>query len=1302
MNLPLSLTQREVWLDQRAHPGSAHLNIGGCCFLEGPLDRGVLERALERLVVESDALRLLPDADGGQRLLEPGGEAVERVLEFHDLSDTADPSAAIRDWWESDFQRPLPIDGTTRPWRVALLRAGERRHGVMIKFHHLVMDGWGTSWVFQRWAEIHNALLAGEAPPPSDAADYRRFIDESLAYAESAAFARDARYWRERLPEIPPPLIEERRADTNQADDDLPPARLHTHYLPRPLYGRLEAFAEANGATVYHLFLAALALYFGRISGRREVVIGVPSLNRGGRRYKHTLGLFVGVFPLTVTLPPEDGAEGGDVAALLAQVGTALRGAYRHPRYPLSVLGRDLELIRHGRERLFDVLLSFERQDYAVGFGEARLSEARQLFTGVARYPLAVTVCEFHPEQPVELVLEAAANAFAEGEAELLGRRLHHLVETMARDATAPLSALDPLPPEERHALIEGLHAGVPHHPRITPFITAFEQQAALRPDAVALLWEGGRLDYGALNRRANRLAHRLRERGVGPEHIVAVAMERAPETVAALLAVAKAGGAFLPLDPDAPRERLADTIEQSAATVLLTQRRWLKRIGTLHPETLPLDDDESPLLDRSLPDQDPPGEPAPEQLAYLLFTSGSSGRPKGVMIEHAALARRLAWIARAYAITPQDRSGQATQLTFDPALIELLLPLTHGAGVALPPPGRLSAEQVARFAAAFGVTFIAFVPSTLSRFLAAAEAVEGLKLRVACCGGEPLPPAVVDHFIRLTGGRLFNLYGPTETTIFATAWACEGGHAGALPVGRPVDDSRIYVLNEKMEPQPTGVAGEIWIGGGALARGYLGRAHLDTGLDTGLDREVFRPDPFVQGGRIYRSGDRGHWGGDGNLHFLGRIDRQLKLRGYRIEPGEIEAALLSQPTVKEAAVKLLGEAPRQALHAWVTASTGATANPDTLRRALAQRLPDYMVPRAIHLLPQLPEGASGKIDYGALRAPSGRERTSGADAAPRNHLEQRLLQLWREVLGREAIGIHDHFFELGGDSLAAVTLLTGIDALSGRRNPLSLLTEHPTIAELAATLATTLGAQSLLVTLSRDQSAPPLYLAASGHGDALRLGPLAEALEGCYTLHMLQPPLTGRGDDQESGEALHYGEIGELAEHYADLIQERATHEGPALIAGFSIGGLTALESARRLEARGVPLQGLVLLDTAYPRWLLRHALPWRLSGWLVRGLRLQEMTMNGRRLGSLFNDPGLTGQVCAQRRHRPQACAGPVTLIISSGLTRWERWMFRPWRALFGERLSEHRVTGLHGTIFHPDNVDELAERLRATRKW
>ncbi len=1258
-SLPLSLSQREVWLDQRAWPGSPHLNIGGGAFLEGPLDLPLFFEALRHLVAQSEALRLAPLADGTQLLLPDLEPALEQV----DVSGASDPRQAMRDWWLSRIREPFALNG--RPlWRFTLLRASDSLHGLTIQFHHLVMDGWGTSRVMQRWSDLYNQLRRGEAPLPPPDPGYLQFIEESRAYRDSEAFERDAAYWRGQLPELPAPLFDRRYAPPRP--QALPAARMALHRIARADYDELNQHAAAQGSSPFNYFLAAIAVYFARTCNRQDIVVGVPSLNRGGRRYKETLGMFVGVMPVSVAVPPD-----ATVASLLSGVSVVMRGALRHPRYPLSELGRDLQMIRNSRDGLFDVLLSFERQDYAVSFGDARLVDSRQLFSGISRFPLGVTVCEFHPQQDLELAMEGSSACFAAEEVDLLGRRLWHLVQSMMRQPQANLADLPIVPPEEHWALTQGLHKDVARHEVTRPFISLFEHQAALRPEAVALVWDGGSVDYAGLDARANHLAHRLVALGAGTDRVVAVAMSRSPEMVLALLAANKAGAAFLPLDTDAPVPRLADVLAQAGAVALLLQAEQRDRLGSLHAQTLVLGWDDNASAPRH---PTPPAAPSPADLAYVLFTSGSTGRPKGVQVEHGALARRLAWLSRAYAADWRDRSGQATQLTFDPSLIELCLPLIHGGSVALAPPGRLLPESLADFALRHGVTIMAFVPSTLSRFLDAAAGLQGLKLRVACCGGEVLSAELANRFLRETGARLFNVYGPTEATIFATAWECEHTPVeSALPLGRPVDDTRVYVLDPQRQLLPFGVAGDIYLGGDALARGYMGRPDLDA--------QAFLEDPFRPGDRIYRTGDRGWLGSEGNLYFVGRSDRQIKLRGYRIELGEIESALLAVEGVSGAAAKLVERNGKPQVHAWASVVGGHNA--DSLQRQLRARLPDYMIPSAISVLPNLPATAVGKIDYDALVQVDAAGPLAPA-RAPRTPLETDLLALWRDALEGRELSVLDNFFDVGGDSLAAVSILTGIEKLVGRKVPMYLIAEHPTVEKLALALSERQpAAPGLMVELSADSGRIPLYLAASGHGDLLRFQNLARVLGPACDVHMLQPP-TDTGTRS----------ISELAARYADCIAGHGRVAG--YVAGFSVGGIAALETARVLQQRGVPLRGLVLVDTIYPKAVLGGTASWRVLGWLVRKLRVQDLSMNGRRLGAMFNDPGLVGQVMALSGYRPGDYAGATLLIKSSGLTTWDRWFFRPWRRLMGASLTEVQVPGLHGSIFEPTNVGELAKAL------
>ena len=721
-------------------------------------------------------------------------------------------------------------------------------------------------------------------------------------------------------------------------------------------------------------------------------------------------------------------------------------------------------------------------------------------------------------------------------------------------------------------------------------------------------------------------------------------------------------------ISKEAPLARLAMVLQDSAAVALLVLQADWERLAPLHVDTV-VSNGQHALA--QLPFDDPPSTPAPDDLAYVLFTSGSTGRPKGVMIDHAVLSRRLAWLSRVYGVTHQDRSGQATQATFDPSLIELCLPLVHGASIALAPPGRLLPLSLVDFALRHGVTIMAFVPSTLSGFLDGVQERQPLALRVACCGGEVLAPELARRYRTLTGARLFNLYGPTETCIFATAWQCTADDDDAvLPVGLPVDDTVIHVLDQNLRPVPDGVVGEVFIGGQGLARGYLNQPELTAAS--------FVADPFREGARLYRTGDKGMLDNQGRLFFQGRFDRQVKLRGYRIELGEIEAALLAIEGVTQAAARLVERDGLAAIHAWV-APQGLDDH-ERLQAALRVRLPDYMVPSAIGSLPILPTTGTGKIDYAALPNGLPRAPARSVGRGPANTREAELLALWEAELDCGSLSVQDNFFDVGGDSLSAIAILAGTERLLGRRIPLYLLSENPTVERLAQALDKQAIPRGMLLQLGPGIATDTIHLAASGHGDLLRFQTLADALGSRCDLRMLQPP-------SDKG----FKRIKELATMYADCIQ--AQGGTPGFIAGFSIGGIAALETARLLEQRGTPPRGLILIDTVYPKAVWGGTLYWHLFTGLVRLLRLHELSINGRRLGAMINDAGLVAQVRAMGGYRAGTFQGPTTLVKTSGLLRWERPLFGSWRTLMGERLQERRVAGLHGSIFGAAQVKDLA---------
>ncbi len=1267
--LPLSLSQREVWLDQRAWPGSAHLHIGGFAFLQGPLDLDLLRRSLQQLVDENEALRLLPLPDGQQRLL----ARLDAPLDIVPIPPEQDPRSAMLAWWRRECGQRFDL-ALAPPWRCVLLTDGRERHGLSIRFHHLIMDGWSTQLFMQRWTDRYTRLQQGAAITPGEPGAYLDFIESGRSYLDSTACRRDAEYWASQWPQLQEAALPPRHPAP--VPDRLPRAQLARLQVPRRELQALQAQLQALDASLFDAALCAVALYLQRSRGIEHLAVGMPSLNRSGARWRQTLGMFVSVQPLLLRLQPDM-----RLGELLADCRHQARIGLRHARYPLSETAHRLQLMRSGRDSLLDAMISLERQSYALRFGPCRLEQARQSFAEEARYPLALSLCEFGEAEEVELVLELSERCFEADEAELLLRRLWHLMKLLPGALDSPLSALALLPEEECRALIHGLHKDLASTEAPSPVTAQFSEQCGLSPDAEALVWDESpalaqSMSYAQLAQRSLALQAALDAAGLRPGRVIALLLDRSPALLVAMFAAWRCGACVLPLSTELPQDRLRELLGSAAPALLLGLQADVLRWSSAALPGIELTAQGELQAGRQ-------GETADRaachdaarlhQAAYLLFTSGSTGGPKGVLVSHEALARRLAWLARRWQIGPQDRSVQQVQPSFDPALIELLLPLIQGGSVALMPPGRQHPQRLAAFMQRHRVTFCALVPSSLAGLLSGMQQHPVPSLRVACCGGEVLAPGLSNRFLAETGAALYNVYGPTEACIFASAWPCEPWpETEALPLGRAVDDTRIYVLDEQLRPQPFGVSGEICIAGPTLALGYL------QAQDTAA---AFVPDPFHPGDRMYRSGDRGWLDVQGRLHFAGRLDRQIKLRGYRVDLADVERACLSLPGVHQALVQCLDQGMGPRLHAWLA---GPRPEAETgLATLLRQRLPDYLLPSTMTLLPELPLSSSGKLLVEQLPPPS-TPAAAPADLPPATEMEAQLLALWRTHLKRDAIGMAQDFFDLGGDSLTGLAILSAMEDQLGRRLPLQLIVDHPSIRQLAQALAAPQAASGVLLPLSRDMQAPRLYVAASGHGDVLRLQSLARALEGRISVLMLQPPREAPAQMEA------------LAQVYADAIASE--HPQRFWLAGFSVGGVSALACCRMLEARGLAPQALVLLDSIHPDAALGGTSSWRALGWLVRRLHVQDLSMNGRRLGAMFADPGLVAQVMALRRHRCEACRSPVWLIKTTGLLRWSRLLFHGWERLFGERLRSSVVRGLHGSMFDPEHVHHLADTLES----
>ena len=842
---------------------------------------------------------------------------------------------------------------------------------------------------------------------------------------------------------------------------------------------RLRARARALGVSPASLFHLAWAQVLARVSGRDDVVFGTVLFGRmqGGEGSDRVLGLFINTLPIRIRVG-EDGVADGvrHTHQLLAQL-------LRHEHAPL-VLAQRCSAVAPPAP-LFTALLNY-RHSVVPGGASGEALEAWEGIEhlggeGRTNYPFVLSIDDlgegFVLTAQVRLPLDPGRVCG------YMHNALEKLAFALESAPATPVRRLDVMSSAERHQLLVEWNATEADYPRDQCVHELFEAQAARTPDAIAVMHEDARLTYAELNARANRLAHHLRTLGVKPDARVAICVERSLEMVVGLLAILKAGGAYVPLDPVHPAERLAGTLEDSAPAVLLIggggKQALTRLIDGLMTKVPAINLAEDAALWANQADANPDTASVgltPSHLAYVIHTSGSTGRPKGVMVEHRGIVNRLTWMQRVYCLTTQDRVLQKTPFGFDVSVREIFLPFLNGACLVMArPEGHKDPAYLAEIIFQEHVTTLNFVPSMLQAFLENSEAPKCVGLRRVICAGEVLPTLLARRFRNLLPNvRLHNFYGPTETTLNATAFDWNIGSdtpSAIVPLGRPISNTRIYILDGHGEPVPIGVAGEIYIGGAGVARGYLNRPELTA--------ERFLADPFAgeADARMYKTGDLGRYLPDGTIEFLGRNDFQVKIRGFRIEPGEIEARLTQHPAVREAVVLAREDGPGdKRLVAYYTVVPDAeAADAEALRRHLSAILPEYMVPAAYVRLDALPLTANGKLDRKALPAPDGAAYAVRGYEAPVGEIEMHLARIWAEVLGLERVGRHDNFFELGGHSLLAVRVISRLRQALGVEVALAELFARPVLADFAEAVRE--GARTTLPPITAARRDEPLPL---------------------------------------------------------------------------------------------------------------------------------------------------------------------------------------------------------------------------------
>ncbi|MDL2078365.1 amino acid adenylation domain-containing protein [Streptomyces sp. GXMU-J15] len=1038
---PLSVLQRGTWFLEQLRPHNPGYLVPGAVRVAGPLDADVLRAAVTEIVRRHEALRTTFRVDNGTpvQVVRP-----DPVLDFEvtDLRGDAFTAADRQRHLERALTEPLDI-ATGPLLRVRLLRTGPEESVLATAMHHLISDRWSTAVFLSELTDLYEAFAAGRPSPlPALEIQYGDFAEWQHQRLEDGAWEDDLAYWLDHLDGAPSALdlpTDWPRPAVQGFNGSFVPVE-----LPPSLMRELGALAGRHGATPYMALLAVLQILLHRHTGQDDLVVAVPVAQRDRAEVEPLIGYFVNTLAIRTDV-------GGNPAftTVLARVRDACLGAYAHQEVPfeLVVAGRNLPRDL-SRPPLAQVSFSYGREPVPPrALGGAEVTRIPVNSQG-ARFDLELQA--FDTDGGLTGWFEYDRDLFDEASVVRIADRFRRLVEQAAAAPDTPVDDFDLLDEAERHLLLTEWNATARDWGTAGPVHECFEEQVRRHPEAVAVRYEGRSVGYDALNRRANRLAHLLREHGVGPNVVVGVAVERSVELVVCLLAVLKAGGAYTPLDLDLPAARLAAIAEDALPPVVLTHGPAQDRLPPLDCPVLDVDALTTELA--AQPDHDPGVTVDGEDLAYVIFTSGSTGRPKGVMNVHAALRNRLLWMQDTYRLDASDRVLQKTPFSFDVSVWEFFWPLMTGATLVVARPGgHRDSGYLARTIEDEAVTTVHFVPSMLQVFLT--EPVEKCtSLRRVICSGEELTRDLHDRFLARSHADLHNLYGPTEAAIDVTSWHCRPDDTDRrpVPIGRPIANTRLHVLDRRLRPVPIGVPGELHIGGRGLARGYLRRPDLTA--------ERFIDDPFVPGERLYRTGDLARYRADGALEFLGRLDHQIKLRGLRIELGEIEAVLTTHDKVREAVVVAREHGPGDTrLAAYVTPAGDSPPEAADLAAHLRLRLPEYMVPATFTTLMRLPLTPSGKTDRKALPEPSGsRPDLRARFVAPSDEREHTLAELWRELLGVERVGSHDNFFDLGGHSLLLAEFRTLLAARLGHELTMVELFQHPTVATLAEYLGGT------------------------------------------------------------------------------------------------------------------------------------------------------------------------------------------------------------------------------------------------------
>lgn len=1296
---PLSFAQERFWFLQSFDPGTSAYNLTASYRFVAPVDVAALQLAIHATIERHEILRTtFPEINGSPGQVVLDADTVKLTLHDFNEFDPEGKQTAISSVLQETSQQPFDL-GAGPPLRLAWIRSSIAESLLVLTVHHILCDAWSVGIFFSEVQRLYSVFARGDASslPPLriQYSDYAAWERERLAVG---ALKTDLEYWKAKLAGAPRHIelpLDRERSTTAEYE-----GRLVQFQLDRKTSQALKDLGRREGATPFMVLVAALKVLLFRYTRQPDIVVGTPISTRTASELEKMIGCFINTQVLRTEIPVH-----GTAKDLVRKVRSTVLESLDRDRVPFEVLLSELKVERNlKRSPLFQVALILQNTPMASDY---------DMISGGTSLDMTMYVWEW--QGVFAGSIEYNARLFDPETIGCLTGCFQTVIGGMTEAPDTPLEAIPLMLPSQQaawFAAFSGPDIAIPE------FCAHewFERQAVKTPKATAVTCGRESLSYEELDIRSNRLAHQLRALGVRKETLVGLCLSRTADIVTVPLAVWKAGGAYVPLDPDLPRERLAFMLQDSAVAVLVTESELLGQIPESAARVICLDRDEAQLKRQN---SDSPGVIVSGQnLAYVLYTSGSTGKPKGVEVTHRALVNFLASMQQEPGLSPSDRLLAVTTISFDIAGLELYLPLVTGAQVVIAPRAATpDGAALVRLLEDHAITVMQATPVTWRLLLEAGwHGKPGFKI---LCGGEALPRDLANRLIS-AGADAWNLYGPTETTIWSTIEHLAPGPE-PVSIGRPIANTRVHLLDEDGRVVPPGVPGELCIAGEGLARGYRKREGLtaERFVDRGLSGRQER---------LYRTGDRARRLPGGKLGYLGRGDSQVKLRGYRIELGEIEAVLQQQPGISEAVAILREDSGESWLAAYVKTEDGMPADVRILREGLLRSLPEYMVPSAILQVAEFPLTPNRKVDRQQLRGAEYDPRRNGSggvrsadDAAqdlsdsdfyqgPTTHVQAVMLQIWRDVLGLERVGVHDNFFELGGHSLSAVRLIAHLRAELGMELPLRCIFVDPTIKGLSRHIAyvpsahgyvytTEIPKWNCLVPAQPKGSRTPLFIIAgyqSADDTLLVLSQLIQHLGTDQPVFGFRPRWVHGGAD--------YSSVEELAREFiAEMRTVQAT--GPYLLVGHCAGGIGALEMARLLLKEGEKVSLMMLVDTERPsaartffRELFANMARARHIRSVIAGIvqgrdgsRIQMVrNLIRHKLGTAAAEqPHETSKYfwtkIRYRRllysHNPGPYSGKITLVVNEEQNRADKNL--GWAGYAGGGLMSHVVPGNHGAL-------------------